>query len=558
MLTLLKGGKIVDPTRKLSRVPGDIYMRDGWIVEGPLPGERIDQEIDITGRIVMAGAIDMHTHIGGGKVNIARNMLPEDHRFDPVHRAGLCRSGCGHAAPSTLTTGYRYAAMGYTAGFEPAMLPVNARQAHLEMGDTPIIDKGAYVMLGSDDFLLRLMREGASQERINDYVGFTIASSQALGLKVVNPGGISDFKFNRRKLDLDEAHSHYNVTARQIVHTLARALHELKVPHPLHIHASNLGVPGNFQTTLDTITGAEGFPIHLTHIQFHSYGTEGDRKFSSEAAKIAEAINNNPHVSADVGQIMFGQTVTCSGDSMTQHRNAGFGSPKKSVVMDIECDAGCGVVPFKYKDKNFVNALQWAVGLEIFLRVQDPWRIFLTTDHPNGAPFTSYPHLIRLLMDKTFRNDALSRIHPDAATLSSLGSIDREYTLDEIAIMTRAAPAKILGLKDCGHLAPGARADVVVYQEDSDPEKMFTAPEYVFKNGTLVAKSGEIVAVTWGDVHVVKPQFDRSIEKPLGEYFERHLTQRLGNFKIADDEIRDITNGGGLRVHACERDGRTV
>jgi formylmethanofuran dehydrogenase subunit A len=558
MLTLLKGGKIVDPTRHISRVAGDIYMRDGWIVEGPKPGERIDQEIDITGRIVMAGAIDMHTHIGGGKVNIARNMLPEDHRFDPVHRAGLCRSGCGHAAPSTLTTGYRYAAMGYTAGFEPAMLPVNARQAHLEMGDTPIIDKGAYVMLGSDDFLLRLMREGASQERINDYVGFTIASSQALGLKVVNPGGISDFKFNRRKLDLDEEHSHYHVTARQIVHTLARALHELKVPHPLHIHASNLGVPGNFQTTLDTITGAEGFPIHLTHIQFHSYGTEGDRKFSSEAAKIAEAINNNPHVSADVGQIMFGQTVTCSGDNMTQHRNAGFGNPKKSVIMDIECDAGCGVVPFKYKDKNFVNALQWAVGLEIFLRVEDPWRVFLTTDHPNGAPFTSYPHLIRLLMDKSFRNDALARINPDAAALSTLGSIDREYTLDEIAIMTRAAPAKILGLKDCGHLAPGARADVVVYQEDSDPEKMFTAPEYVFKNGTMVAKSGEIVAVTWGDVHVVKPQFDRSIEKPLGDYFDRHLTQKLGNFKISDDEIRDITNGGGLRVHACERDGRTV
>jgi len=558
MLTLLKGGKIVDPTRHISRVVGDIYMRDGWIVEGPKPGERIDQEIDITGRIVMAGAIDMHTHIGGGKVNIARNMLPEDHRFDPVHRAGLCRSGCGHAAPSTLTTGYRYAAMGYTAGFEPAMLPVNARQAHLEMGDTPIIDKGAYVMLGSDDFLLRLMREGASQERINDYVGFTIASSQALGLKVVNPGGISDFKFNRRKLDLDEEHSHYHVTARQIVHTLARALHELKVPHPLHIHASNLGVPGNFQTTLDTITGAEGFPIHLTHIQFHSYGTEGDRKFSSEAAKIAEAINNNPHVSADVGQIMFGQTVTCSGDNMTQHLNAGFGNPKKSVIMDIECDAGCGVVPFKYKDKNFVNALQWAVGLEIFLRVEDPWRVFLTTDHPNGAPFTSYPHLIRLLMDKSFRNDALARINPDAAALSTLGSIDREYTLDEIAIMTRAAPAKILGLKDCGHLAPGARADVVVYQEDSDPEKMFTAPEYVFKNGTMVAKSGEIVAVTWGDVHVVKPQFDRSIEKPLGDYFDRHLTQKLGNFKISDDEIRDITNGGGLRVHACERDGRTV
>ncbi len=28
----------------------------------------------------MSGAIDMHTHIGGGKGNIARTLLPEDHR----------------------------------------------------------------------------------------------------------------------------------------------------------------------------------------------------------------------------------------------------------------------------------------------------------------------------------------------------------------------------------------------------------------------------------------------------------------------------------------------
>ncbi len=555
MLTRLKGGKIYDPTRGLAGTVGDIYMRDGWIVAAPAAGTRIDQDIDVTGRVVMAGAIDMHTHIGGGKVNIARNMLPEDHRGDPVYHTELCRAGCGHVAPSTLTTGYRYAAMGYTACFEPAMLPTNARQAHLEMGDTPIVDKGAYAMLGSDDFLLRMMRDGADQQRINDYVAWTICSTQALGLKVVNPGGISEFKFNGRKLDLDQENSHYHVTPRQIVHTLARSLHELKVPHPLHVHASNLGVPGNFQTTLDTMVGAEGYPIHLTHIQFHSYGTEGDRKFSSQAALIAEAINRQKNVSADVGQIMFGQTVTASGDSMSQHRNAAYGSPRKSVVMDIECDAGCGVVPFKYKDKNFVNALQWAIGLEIFLLVDDPWRIFLTTDHPNGAPFTSYPHLIRLLMDKSFRRDALAQIHPDAATMSTLGSIDREYTLNDIAIMTRSAPAKILGLTDCGHLAPGARADVVVYREDANPEVMFTAPEYVFKNGTVVARDGEIVAVMWGDVHAVKPQFDRAIEKPLADYFERHLTQRLGNFRISDDEVRGLTNGGELRVHACQRDG---
>ena len=47
--------------------------------------------------------------------------------------------------------------------------------------------------------------------------------------------------------------------------------------------------------------------------------------------------------------------------------------------MDIECDAGCGVVPERYRDKSFVNAMQWVVGLETFLLVEDPWRMFLTT-----------------------------------------------------------------------------------------------------------------------------------------------------------------------------------
>ena len=117
---------------------------------------------------------------------------------------------------------------------------------------------------------------------------------------------------------------------------------------------------------------------------------------------------------------MFGQTCTASGDSMRQYAIGKSAHPKSSVVMDIECDAGCGVVPMRYRDKSYVNALQWAIGLETFLLVDDPWRIFLTTDHPNGAPFYTYPHLIRLLMDKGFRNDMLQKINPDAQAMSIL------------------------------------------------------------------------------------------------------------------------------------------
>ena len=147
----------------------------------------------------MAGAIDPHSHIGGGKVTIARMLMPEDHLGKEVARSDLERSGCGHAVPSTMTTGYRYAEMGYTAAFEPAMLPANARQAHLEMGDTPMIDKGAFVMLGNDDFFLRALATKKDMSFIKDYIGWTMHAAQALAVKIVNPGGISAFKFNQRR-----------------------------------------------------------------------------------------------------------------------------------------------------------------------------------------------------------------------------------------------------------------------------------------------------------------------------------------------------------------------
>ena len=539
----LKNGVVYDPVHGINGERRDIYIRDGLITRKPSSNIRINQTYDMKDKIIMSGAIDIHTHIGGGKVNIARMMLPEDHENDLVSKTPLTRSGCGNAAPSTLTTGYRYAEMGYTACFEPAMLPTNARQAHMEMADIPIVDKGAYAVLGSDDFLLRMLAKKNDQAAISDYVGWIINATQALGIKVVNPGGINAFKFNQRSLELDELNKHYGVSPRDILKALTRAVTELGIPHPLHVHGCNLGVPGNLKTTIDTINAAEGMRMHLTHIQFHSYGTEGDRKFSSGAGQIAEAVNKNPNISIDVGQILFGQTVTASGDSMLQYAGHWHAHPKKWVVMDIECDAGCGVVPFKYRDESFVNALQWCIGLEIFLLIDDPWRVFLTTDHPNGAPFTSYPHLIRLLMDRSFRNDILSTINKDAAAHSILSTIDREYSLYDIATMTRAGPAKSLGLKNRGHLGSGAIADITVYSNNKNKEKMFSKPDYVFKDGELVVRKGKVTKVKNGVTHTLRPEFDKSIEKNLNSYFEKYQTVSLENFKIDDDEIVEHGNG---------------
>ena len=547
MAIKITGGEVYDPVNKINGKRLDLYIVDGKLKENLSTDEKIESTIDVSDCIVMAGAIDLHTHIGGGKVNIARTMMIEDQHAHPHINTEHCRAGSGHIVPSTFTTGYRYAEMGYTACFEPAVLPINARQAHMEMADTPMVDKGGYALLGNDDFLLGLLRDGASQTAINDYVAWILDASQCIGIKVVNAGGIHAFKYNQRQLNVDEA-GPANVNPRQILTALSRAVHELGITHPLHVHASNLGVPGNFESTLATMSAADGLPIHLTHIQFHSYGTEGDYNFSSAACEIAEAINKQKNVSADVGQIMFGQTITTSGDTMMQYFGHEHAHPKKWTVMDIECEAGCGVIPFRYRDKSFVNALQWAIGLEIFLQVDDPWRIFLTTDHPNGAPFTSYPHLIKLLMDRSFRNDALSILNPDAQKNSNLASMEREYSLYEIAIMTRAAPAKILGLNNHGHLGEDATANIAIYRKQDDVERMFAKPAFVFKNGTLIVKDGEVIKTVQGVTHATKPDYDKAIEKPLKKYFDNYQTIDMNNFKISNDEMIECI-GSELEIH---------
>jgi len=536
---ILENGRLYDPMHNKSDVQETLYVEDGVMVGKESFSGKPDKVYDLKGGIVMAGAIDIHTHIAGGKNNVARLLMPELHEATLFAPENGFRGGSSEPTMTSFSSGYRYASMGFTAAFEPAMMPVNARQTHLELADTPIIDKGAYVMMGNEDYFMDLLASKAEKKEINDYVAWMLDVTKALAVKVVNPGAVNAFKFNQRRLDLDEKNTHYQVTPREVILSLSRALLDLGVVHPLHVHGCNLGAAGSVQTTLDTIEAAEGMPLHITHIQFYAYGKEGDKKFSSGAVAIAEAVNKHKNISIDIGQVMFGQTMTESGDTMQQYNGRMHANPNKWVCMDIECQGGCGLVPVKYDDDNYYNSLQWAIGLELFLLVDDPSRVFLTTDHPNAAPFTSYPRIIRLLMDRAYRNSVFDQIHPEAQRMSGLRSIQREYTLEEIAAMTRSGPAKILGLTNHGHLGAGALADIAVYQEHDNKETMFDKPDYVFKDGVLVARNGKVLCHHQGCHEVVRPSYDMASLKRLEAWYDSYHSISLQNTAV------DLENFGG-------------
>src|SRR5712691_6215503 len=231
---------------------------------------------------------------------------------------------------------------------------------------------------------------------------------------------------------------------------------------------------------------------------------------------------------------MFGAATTVTADSPVEyllHSSTG----RKWVNVDIELETGCGIVPYAYKEKAAVAALQWAVGLELFLLAGDPWRVVLSTDHPNGGSFRSYPELIRLLMDAAYRADALKRVNQKLLGGSALlDGLAREYSLSEIAIVTRAGPARLLGLTDKGHLGVGADGDVTIYEEDDDKEKMFSAPRYVIKDGELIIQDHEFRADHEGRLIHIAPDFDPAIERVIEPFFNDFYTIRFANYAVDD------------------------
>lgn len=530
----IAGGRVHDPVNDVDGEIADVCLADGRVVaDVPAHARRIDAR----GMVVMAGGVDVHAHIAGPKVNAARKLLPEEHRADADPRDALRRAGSGGTVPSTFTTGYRYALLGYTTVIEAAAPALAARHVLAELRDTPLIDPAFLLLMGDNTVLFELIREagGACSPRLRDAVAWWLEATGGYGVKLVNPGGAERYRRRNGRLgSLDEEVPGYGITPRQILGALATAVHELGLPHPVHVHCHDLGVPGNWRTTLATMRELDGRRAHLAHLQFHAYGGEPDGLPRSQAPELAEYLAAHPQLSADVGQVMFGPATTMTADAQVSAVLRDLGADKW-INADTEVETGCGIVPYTYRAGNYVHALQWGIGLELFLLSRDPWRLVLSTDHPNGGSFLSYPRLIRLLMDRAFRNEQLARANRRAIRRTVLlDDLEREYTLNEIAIVTRAGPARLLGMPDKGHLGVGADADVTIYHDRADREEMFATPRWVIKGGQVVVDDGDLVAAPDGILQRTAASFDAEIADHLRAAFAERYTVQFDGYAVRE------------------------
>ena len=180
------------------------------------------------------------------------------------------------------------------------------------------------------------------------------------------------------------------------------------------------------------------------------------------------------------------------------------------------------------------------------LMIDNPYQIFMTTDHPNGGPFFTYPKIFTWYLSKKARDKIFNRINKKARKRSLLPTIDRELSLYELAIVTRAGQAKALGLKNKGHLGIGADADISIYNlnpEVIDPSteitktrEAFEKAAYTIKAGEIVVKNGNIVKEVFGKTHWVNVEtsMPHDINDDIKKKFKDYWTVEYENYPLRD------------------------
>jgi formylmethanofuran dehydrogenase subunit A len=550
---LIKNGFVIDPINKIDGQIMDIAIRDGKIVEKV--NEKKAQIIDASGLTVMAGGVDIHTHVAGAEVNIGRMIRPDDHVKDVVHKTALTRAGTGYSIPSTYVTGYRYSKMGYTTVMNPSMACMKAKHAHEELNDIPLLDKATFPLLGDWWFSLEHLAKGDIEETAR-HIAWMLHATRGYAIKIVNPGGLESWGFGHNVHSIDDQVPNFNLTPRDIFTGLAKVNKMLNLPHTIHLHTNNLGIPGNYKTTLETMKALESVytgdkPIaHITHIHFASFAGDSWAHFKSGAEEISNYLNAHNHLTVDIGQVTFSDTTTMTADGPFEFSLYELGGHYKWVNSDVETETSGGIIPFHFKKKSPVNALQWSIGLELSLLIKDPWKMYMTTDHPNGGPFFHYPRVLAWLMSRKAREATLKKCHKKAQKKSLLPTIDREYSLYELAIITRAGTAKALGLKNKGHLGVGADADVAIFNINPETtdisksyksvRKAFANAAYTIKDGIVVVKDAEVVANTpgrtmWLDVQTKEPC---RIDDEMKQKFKDYWTVEFDNYPVTDHYVK--------------------
>ncbi|MFH1624444.1 MAG: amidohydrolase family protein [Pseudomonadota bacterium] len=428
----IEGGKLYDPRNNLNGEERNIFVEDGIIVDA---FSTADKTIDARSKTVMAGGIDIQSHVATYGLNLIR----ATGRFY-----------------SPREIGYIYAKMGYTHVNEPFMTQLTANYVHHELSSIPILDTSSFLVLNLRDVQEKI-KSTKYLEEFEKMIPIMMGRTKAIGVKIYEPFvRYTQRTYVLRNVSTKKVLSFFSgiskgSTPRVIMHTSSELLGE-EIGYPAAFHFSSVG---------SAISNDEAYQKLVTFL--------------------------NAGASVDLGLFDFEQNLRISSPKQAYGEicgsiDMGFSEPivfSRGKVPNRE-------IPFLA----FKLALSQPVG-----------SISFSTDSPTNASFAAYPKIFSWLMKAENRANLFDKEPPDF-----------EYSLLDIARITRQNPADLLGLINKGHLGPGAEADISIYDIDEDTtagelEARFRDCAYLIKGGNIVIEDHKVV-----DDQVQKKTYYRGME----------------------------------------------
>jgi formylmethanofuran dehydrogenase subunit A len=467
---------VIDPTQ--ADPPRDLYIQAGKLIATP-DDQQPTQTIDLTGHTILAGGIDMHTHLVTPAMAALRTL--QDHIIPDDVSVQLIGS------PSWLRD--EYLKLGITTAIDAAITPGDAPAARLGLREFEPLNTGFLLLLSHHADLLPLINAGqwvAATEiavKLFNHAG-------AMGIKLVNPGSMHAMDGPALDvIDIDEAVHGMAVTPRQVLTFFLDLADKLNLAHPIHIHLPQLGTPDSAWTTCQWLDAMQGRRAHIAHLQYHCYDYDDEWYLRSDAQRVLKHLDANPQVTADVGLTTFGPAYAMTADLALHDRLVELFGEDAGPALRFQWEGrtAFGLQPLARDPQDLGYAMQWATGLELILLADNLEQLSLSIDYPNGGAIANYPQLIRCLMDKSFRDAILKQAHPAATQATTLKNITRELTFDEILQLTRISPAHALGLKNKGNLNVGSDADLVIFPRQSpDSTACYASPSRVMIHGRFL------------------------------------------------------------------------
>jgi len=547
---IIKNGLVYDPLNQIEGEKKDILVESGRIID-KFGNETDIKEIDANGKTVIPSAIDIHTHIASQQVNWIRLLGSNNEKFKETWQ-GLTLEKIAKD----------YLSMGYTFILEANVFPSLAKQTIFNFHQLPVLDKGMLLNI-SNLWPLELEFQRGKIEDMAVFLSDLLSKTKAFGFKVYNPFECEVWNFKELREDLTSQGRLYNFSALDVYENVVKCVESLGLPHSAHAHIEGyedeIGKVNlftvlekikllNLETGLGTNSNRKRAQIlHLAHL--NSYAVDGDN------STLINFLNKNPNFSADLSFIGFNQ-INPLVTSDRRLINSMFtmdsiDNPFKLISSAVEFEGDSFVTLRSLHKDDYKACTLWANALDLALNIQNKYQLSLSLNFPNYANITDIPEIVSWLISYKARENFMKGMNDTFLKKNALLSNEKELSFAELVCLTRANPAKILGLGSIkGNLGLHSDADINIIDINikdinlnTEYEKLkdsLSNIDYVIKSGKIVKKQNSIDTssnglIFWSEGQVEKEGKNFILSKKE-EFYNKYSSMFYDSYQVSIDK----------------------